>query len=182
MAFKSSEGMGLPLSSSFSSVNVGIPFWVKAAYRGRRKLWRVSSPLKLRNTSKIHLLVRNEKLLPSVSRAIDVEFCLNQQNDLMKLFWGVRFYWRWESRELEVGEIKDMGVRVNKEIMDLWFIDIDEMIANAQQVLGRRRPHIEFFFFFFFWGLKTRLSSNLPNIILIGGNIICILILQIFKI
>ena len=42
-----------------------------------------------------------------------------------------------------------MGVRVKREIMDLRFIDIDEMIANAQQVLGRRRQHIESFFFFF---------------------------------
>ena len=64
--------------------------------------------------------------------------------------------------------------------MDLRFIDIDEMIANAQQVLGRRRQHIESFFFF--GGLKTRLSSKLPNIILHGGHIICILILQIFRI
>ena len=39
-----------------------------------------------------------------------------------------------------------MGVRVKREIMDLRFIDIDEMIANAQQVLGRRRQHIESFF------------------------------------
>ena len=56
-----------------------------------------------------------------------------------------------------------MGVRVKMGIMDLRFIDIDEMIANAQQVLGRRRQHIESFFFF--RGLKTRLSSKLPNII-----------------
>ena len=45
-----------------------------------------------------------------------------------------------------------MGVRVKMGIMDLRFIDIDEMIANAQQVLGRRRQRIESFYFFIFLG------------------------------
>ena len=58
-----------------------------------------------------------------------------------------------------------MGVRVKRQIMDLRFIDIDEMIANVQQVLGRRRVEdsiLKVFIFLFFLGVKNTTFKQTP--------------------
>ena len=105
IAFKSSDGMGFPHSSTLSSLNVEIFFSTKASYRRRKKLWRVSSPLKLRKTSKTHLPVRNEKVLPSFIRAIGYAYA-------SKVRKGVIFFLKWNYVVSRIGEMKERGVRV----------------------------------------------------------------------
>ncbi|PON68158.1 hypothetical protein PanWU01x14_097180 [Parasponia andersonii] len=51
MALRSSEAMSLPFSRLMSSLKVGILASVKAWWSSLVRPWRVSSPLKLKNTS-----------------------------------------------------------------------------------------------------------------------------------
>ena len=60
IAFKSAGEIDSPLSSSSSSLKVKIPLHCKVAYRWSVKLFRVSSPLKLRKTSYFHRGVKEE--------------------------------------------------------------------------------------------------------------------------
>ena len=60
IAFESSSEIDFPLSSFSSSLKVKMPFCFKAKYRWSVKLFRVSLPLKLRNTSYFHRGVKEE--------------------------------------------------------------------------------------------------------------------------
>ena len=61
IAFKSSKEIDVPCLSFSSSLKVNMPFCFKPAYRWSVNFLRVSSPLKLRNTSYFHLLEEEEE-------------------------------------------------------------------------------------------------------------------------
>ena len=61
IAFKSSGAIDVPCLSFSSSLKVDMPFCFKALYKWSVNLLRVSSPLKLRNTSYFPSLKREEE-------------------------------------------------------------------------------------------------------------------------
>ena len=61
IAFKSSGAIDVPCLSFSSSLKVDMPFCFKALYRWSVNLLRVSSPLKLRNTSYFPPLEQEEE-------------------------------------------------------------------------------------------------------------------------
>ena len=78
ITFESSGEIDFPLSSFSSSLKVKMPFCFKAKYKWSVKLFRVSLPLKLRNTSYFHRGVKEEddddgdKALSVLMEAIEI--------------------------------------------------------------------------------------------------------------